>query len=213
MGKNSAVGKKSGKGKILDAGDNRFFMVEEMHRKTFEKAVKDRKADEKMIPLCRFVSKTKNFFTSSSCAGRIILLQLPKNENKLDASFHRKWHKKVSEKELWTGIDAKTVGELWFKLDPFILHIGGKDLEGAKKILECMAKAGVKRGGIIVAKPGKFLIEMQGTQGMAFPVKKDNEVLVDKAYIKYILARANKKLEKNYLLLKKLEKVFRKELK
>jgi len=191
----------------------RFSMVKERHKKTFEKAVKEGKADKQMHSLCRFVSLSKEFFTSSSCAGRIILLQLPKNENKREASFHRKWHRKVGEKEIWEGIEAETKGELWFKLDPFILHIGAAKLEGARKILECMKKAGVKRGGIIVAKPGKFLVEMQGTQAIAFPVKRGKKALVGKEFLEYILDRANEKLGQNYEMLKRLEKVFRQELK
>jgi tRNA wybutosine-synthesizing protein 3 len=201
MGKDSLLGK------------NRFSMVKETHRKSLEKAIREKKADELMHSVCGFIASTKGFFTSSSCAGRIILLQLPFDENKRDASFHRKWHRKVGEKELWKAVEEKTAGELWFKLDPFILHIGTKDLKAARKILECMKKAGVKRGGVIVAKEGKFLVEMQGTQVIAFPVKKDEKVLVGKDFMAYALKRANEKLGKNYALLKKLEKVFRKELK
>ena len=195
------------------AGIERFTMVKTMHKKSMEKAIAEKKADLQIIPLCRFVSKTKHFFTSSSCAGRIILLQLPKGESKREACFHRKWHCVVKEKELWEGIDAETSGELWFKLDPFIFHVGADSLENSKKVLAAMTKAGVKRGGIIVAKPGKFLVELQGSQGIAFPIKKGKKVLVEKEYMKYILERANEKLEKNYALLKRLEKEFRKELK
>jgi len=194
-------------------GLERFTMVKVMHKKSLETAIAEKKADLQIISLCKFVSKTKHFFTSSSCAGRIILLQLPEGESKRDACFHEKWHRVVKEKELWKGIDAETKGELWFKLDPFIFHVGADTLENGKKVLAAMTKAGVKRGGIIVAKPGKFLVELQGSQGIAFPVKKGKKVLVEKEYMKYILERANEKLEKNYKLLKRLEKEFRKELK
>jgi len=209
MGKGKSTGKFAKKD---FAGAERFSMVKDMHRKSLEKAIKEKKADRQIIPLCKFVSKTKHYFTSSSCAGRIILLQLPKDENKLGAFFHRKWHRKVREKELWQGIKADTRGELWFKLDPFILHIGADSLENAKKVLSHIKKAGIRRGGIMVAKPGKFLIEMQGSQGISFPVKKGKTVLVEEYYLKYVLERANQKLEKNYELLKRLEIVLREEL-
>lgn len=212
MGKDSGLGKGKFAGKKNLAGMERFSMVKEMHRKSLGKAIREKKADRQMIPLCKFVSGTKHYFTSSSCAGRIILLQLPEDENKLEAFFHRKWHRRVMGKELWEGIRAETRGELWFKLDPFILHIGADSLENAKKVLRHIKKSGVRRGGIMVAKPGKFLIEMQGSQGISFPVKKGKKVLVEEDYMKYVLERANQKLEKNYSLLKRLEKVFREEL-
>ncbi len=193
------------KKKNLEPAKNRFEMVKALHKRSLEKAIEEKKADKLAIPMCKFVSRTKNFFTSSSCAGRIILLQLPEDESKKDACFHRKWHRKIKEKELWEGINAESKGNLWFKLDPFILHIGANTIENARTILKIMKETGIKRGGIIVAKPGKFLIELQGTQVMSFPVKKEKEAVIDKEYMNYALGIANKKLERNYALLKKLE--------
>ncbi|MFH1256159.1 MAG: hypothetical protein V1494_02595 [Candidatus Diapherotrites archaeon] len=200
------------KGKNESLADSRFAMVKKMHRGTFEKAEAEGKADRQLLPLCRFVAKTNGFFTSSGCAGRILLLGLKKGEDKKGSYFHRKWHRAVSLKEVLEGINEKTQGELWFRLDPFILHIGAKDLDGAERILKAMKLAGVKRGGITVAKPGKFLIELQGSQFMALPVKKGKKVLAEKSLMKFIVEKSNKKLKWNYERLKALEKQFRKEL-
>ena len=190
----------------------RFAMVKRHHAETFAKALAEGKMDLQMVPLCRFVAKTKKFFTSSCCSGRIVLLEMPENGKKCETDFHRKWHGKVSFRELWDGIVEPTAGELWFKLDGFILHIGTDSLENARTILAVMKLAGVKRGGIIVAKQGKFLVEMQGTESMSFPVKSENEIIVEKAFMKRILAKANKKLAKNYAKLKAFEKACRKNL-
>jgi tRNA(Phe) wybutosine-synthesizing methylase Tyw3 len=65
----------------------------------------------------------------------------------------------------------------------------------------------------MVAKPGKFLIELQGNQGIALPVKKGKSALVEKKHLRYILRRANEKLAKNYRHLKKLEREFAEALK
>jgi tRNA wybutosine-synthesizing protein 3 len=198
---------------MMVAGGGRFAMVKARHTETFEKAACGGKADRQAISLCRFVAKTKNYFTSSSCAGRIILLELPKGGSKKDANFHRKWHCSTSFGKVKKALAENTRGVLWFKLDPFILHIGAKNIGGAAKILSAMKKAGVKRGGIIVAKEGKFLIELQGTESMALPVKKDSKMLVDESYLRFIVAEANRKLARNYKRLKKLEQEFRRALK
>ncbi len=192
----------------------RFEMVKERHKKSFFDAVKKRKADKQMISLCRYISKTKNFFTSSSCAGRIVLLDTEKSGGKKEAAFHDKWHRKISLKELIKGINKKQKEEeLWFKLDPFILHLGTNSLENAKKILEATKKAGIRRAGIMVAKEGKFIVELIGSQAMAFPVKIKNKVLVEEEYLKRIVKKANQKLEKNYFQLKEFEKIVKKTLK
>ncbi|MFH1239975.1 MAG: hypothetical protein V1672_02055 [Candidatus Diapherotrites archaeon] len=191
----------------------RFEMIKKRHLTTFQQAVSDGKADKKMISLCKFVSKTKNYFTSSSCSGRILLLALDRDEKKKVSAFHRKWHRKVKFKEVREALDEKTPYSVWLKQEAFILHIGAGDLKHAKKILSVMTKSGIKRGGIIVAKPGKFIVELQGTQGLAVPVKIENEILVSDEYLKQLVDIANEKFDKNDTALKRFEKVARDELK
>ena len=192
----------------------RFRMIKTRHRTSFEKACEDGKADALFIPFCKFVSKTKNYFTSSCCSGRILLLGLKgKKQNKKDSYFHFKSHEKVNFEDVWKALHENTVGELWFKAEPFILHIGTKNLVHAEKILNAMKNAGIKRGGIIVAKPGKFLIELMGTQGITLPVKKEKKILVSKEFFDLLVTCANKKLDKNLKQLKRTEKELKKVLK
>ena len=191
--------------KKINAGIVRFAAVKERHRSTFQEAVEKNLADEKLVPLCSFVAETKNFFTSSGCAGRILLIQLPKGESKQDASFHRRWHRKISFKEAKQALNEKTKGEVWLKMEPFILHIGTNSLENARKILRVMYKAGIKRGGMIVAKEGKFLVELQGTQEMSVPVKHREKILVDDGFLRFLVKKANEKLGKNYAMLERFE--------
>ncbi len=195
----------------MNKAETRFKMVKERHKKSFLKAVKEKKADKQMIPLCMNISKTKKYFTSSSCAGRILLLEVNKQGSKKKAAFHAKWHKKIKLKELIKEIKkTQKEEELWFKLDPFILHIGTNSLENAKKILQICRKTGIRRAGIMTAEEGKFIIELIGTQSMSFPAKIKNKILLEKEYFKITLNKANKKLEKNYEQLKKLEKNLKK---
>ncbi len=184
----------------------RFRMIKARHKGTFEKALAEGKVDPQMIRYCKFVAGTKDYFTSSCCSGRILLLDLPKGEDKLGSRFHRKWHRTVKFKELWEGLNDESQGEVWFKQEPFILHLGCPDLDRAQKILEAMKKTGIKRGGIMYADEGKWMIELVGSQNISVPVKKGKKVLVEKKHLEYLLKRANEKLKKNYALLKKFEK-------
>ena len=184
----------------------RFRMIKERHKGTFEKALGEGKVDPQMKSLCRFVAGTMDYFTSSCCSGRIMLIDLPKGEDKLGSRFHRKWHRTVAFNELWVGLNDESQGEVWFKQEPFILHIGCPDLERAQKVLQAMKKTGLKRGGIMFAAEGKWMLELMGTQNLAVPVKKGAKVLIERDYLKHLLQRANEKLKKNYALLKKFEK-------
>ncbi len=198
----------------MNKAETRFKMIKERHKKTFFTAVKEKKADKQMISLCNYITKTKNYFTSSSCAGRIVLLDLGKDGNKREAAFHSKWHRKIKIRELKKALEKKQKEEeLWFKMDSFILHLGTNSMENAKKILNATKETGIRRAGIMVAEEGKFIIELIGTQSMAFPVKIKEKVLVDEKYLNKAIEKANQKLEKNYNQLKKFEKIVKKRLK
>ena len=189
---------------------NRFGMLKVHNSSELEKAIAERKADRKIQSFCRWINSLENYFTSSSCAGRIVLLDVESVGEKQPKAFHRKWHRKVRLVEIIEALSERTRGkELWFKLDPFILHIGARDLESARKILKAMREAGVKRGGIILAQKEKFLVELQGTNVMALPLKHEGKALVEDSYIKFVVNQANEKLEENYKRLELFEKACR----
>ncbi len=193
----------------LEKQKTRFKMVKKRHSETYLKAKQEGKVDKQLISLWDAVLESTKFFSSSGCAGRILLLGLPKNATKKEAFFHRKFHRQVSLKEILEGIAENEKGELWFKQEPFILHIGCENISGARELLKAMRRAGIKRGGIMVAEQGKFIIECQGTQGMSLPVKKGKIQIVGKEAIEELVKEANKKLEKNYADLKQIEKEIR----
>ena len=184
----------------------RFEMVKERHTQTLQTALKQKKVDPQAIGLGLFLEKTKNYFTSSTCSGRIVLLKVNKQETKQDSAFIAKWHATTTIEKIWKALSEKTPGEIWFKQEPFILHIGCMDFENAKKLLAIAKECGIKRAGINSAKEGKFMLELIGTQNIAFPVKKGATILFEKKQLKYIVKRANEKLEKNYAQLEKFEK-------
>jgi len=188
-------------------------MIKQHNKAEFEKAVAEKKADKLIIPLCSFINSLPEFFSSSSCAGRIMLLKTDAKESKREAAFHAKWHRKVKQPELMREIGKKTGSpELWLKQEPFILHLGTNNLANANRLLQCCRKAGIKRAGIMVAEEEKFILEIIGTQNLALPVKKKNNILAEEKYLKFVLEKANAKLERNYALLKKFEKTLKQEL-
>ncbi len=197
--------------KAEKGGKSRFAMVKERHRRTYEDALSQGKVDAQMRGLCGFVAKTGGFYTSSCCSGRIILLE-KRGERKIDTFFHRKWHRPVEQDEFLEGVREKTAGEVLLKVDPFILHIGCETLDGANRVLGAMKRAGVKRGGIILAEPGKFIIELQGTEKMDVPLKDGEKSFAGEGYLLYLLKKANALLGRNYKRLSRLEQEFCKSL-
>jgi tRNA wybutosine-synthesizing protein 3 len=197
----------------MSSAESRFKMLKKHHTSTFEKAKKDGKMDLEFIPLCDFITTTKEFFTSSCCAGRIVLVGLDKKESKKESAFHRKWHRKVSFDEVKEGVEKYAGEVLWFKQEPFIFHVVASNLENAKKLLVASGNAGAKKSGINVAKEGKFLIEMLGAHNITLPIKENGKIMISDNALNYIVKKANQKFVKNQQALKKLAREIKKELK
>jgi tRNA wybutosine-synthesizing protein 3 len=165
------------------------------------------KWDEKIIPLCKKINSKENYYTTSSCSGRILLMidQEKKGEN----LFLFVSHDKISFKKLKDEIELalKKNKNVKFKLEPCILHISCENLEDAEKLFEIGKNAGWKRVGIIGTRNG-FTFELNSTEKLEFPIIQNKKILVDDEFLKIILEDANEKLEKCWMKIKKLEKEF-----
>jgi len=189
----------------------RFQMIKQHHKETYLEAKKIGRMDNDFIPICDYIIKTKNYFTSSSCAGRISLISLGEEETKKESAFYRKWHREVKKKEIIEAINNFEGKVLWFKQEPLILHLGTNTLDNSRKILSACEKAGIKRAGIKVAKEGRFIVEMLGSQNITTPIK-EGKITAEEKYIEYLVKKANEKFRKNQEQIKKLEKIIKKEL-
>jgi len=195
------------------------------------------KWDEKIISLCKKINSKENYYTTSSCSGRIMLMidQEKKGEN----LFLFVSHDKISFKELKKELDKivspptrdltsiirsppPTLGKrvikgekileiknlkIKFKLEPAIIHIACKTLEDAEELFEIGKNAGWKRLGIIGTRNG-FTFELNSTEKLEFPIIKNKKILVDDEFLRIIVDDANKKLEMSWMKIKKLEKEF-----
>lgn len=167
-----------------------------------EKALKERKADEQIVPLLNSINQNKNLVTTSSCFGRIVLLQFDLDQRKKTSKFYKKWHRIVDPEEVelaLCGYSEKKM--LWFKVEPFILHVAAKDEESAHRFLDKMRRAGVKRGGIQGVQNDRITIEVHGTTYMSFPVEHIEGDWEE------IIKTANRMMGLNISQVKKLEKI------
>ncbi|MGB9719412.1 MAG: tRNA-wybutosine modification methyltransferase TYW3 [Candidatus Anstonellales archaeon] len=122
--------------------------------------------DEEILDLVCAINEKNGCVTSSSCAGRILLLE---GTSKGDAKHYKKWHSLPAKKEIENAIknyEGKKI--LWLRVEPFILHVFAKDLDSAMEFMRRAKNAGVKRGGIQYSK-NFYFIEIQGTAGLNMP--------------------------------------------
>jgi len=163
------------------------------------------KIDEKIKPLLNKINNKKQFYTTSSCSGRIVLIKASdKKENNL---FLWVSHKKTNLKELKNQLDKTKnyKGLVYFKQEPVILHIACNSLEDAQTLVDKAKFLGYKQSSIIASKK-RIIIELRSTEKIEIPITNRGKILVNDEFLKILVKESNKKLKRTWGKIKKLEK-------
>ena len=111
-------------------------------------------------------------------------------------SSHEKVNlKKIKFDELLKEIPREDV---WFRVEPVILHITCGNLERAKKLLNTARDIGFRRSGIISVGKNRIVIELISTERIETIISKKGKLLVDEGYFKALIEEGNKKLERTW---------------
>jgi tRNA wybutosine-synthesizing protein 3 len=163
------------------------------------------KWDRKIKLLCDKINLVNDFYTTSSCSGRVLLMI--EQDKKGKDLFLKTWHDKISfnivRKELNEFAKRKEI--IKFKLEPPIIHVACRDLKKASVMLERAKSLGFKRSSILTCERNIF-IELNSTDKLEFPVIKNGKILVNDEFLKLIVKISNEKLEKGWKKIRKLEK-------
>jgi tRNA wybutosine-synthesizing protein 3 len=182
-----------------------------IRRKEQQMLKKDRSSigqiDSKIKNLCDLINSMNNYYTTSSCSGRIaILLDSPRKEEGL---FLFRTHEKTNAIEILDILkESSSKSEdkiVIFKQEPCIITIACRTREDAEVILEiAREKAGWKNSGIMSSK--RNICELRSTEHLALPIMKNKKILVDDEFIEVLVEESNLRLEKTWEKIEKLEK-------
>ncbi len=159
-------------------------------KKTFlEKPDQSKKGspDEKIIPLVELINRKEEYYTTSSCSGRVYLWKGGGRKNEMERLkvSHDLIDEKFFEIEEGQGfkIDEKLV---WLRLEPMILHVACQDMESANLLLEKARKLCKKSS--LLSLQNKIIIEIRSSQFIEMPLWKDGECLFpDKGLLKELV--------------------------
>ena len=165
-------------------------MTFENQKKVFLKRLdKSKKGsiDKEIITLIKKINKNPNYYTTSSCSGRIVLI----TSGKKPAKWVFLSHKQVTFKQIKSVNLPKK--DIWFKQEPFIIHIACRTIDDAQKLLNKARSVGLKRSGIQSIR--KNIIEIISTEHLETPIAEKGKLLIDDNYLKILVKQANKKLK------------------
>lgn len=162
--------------------------------------------DEKIAKLCEKINSLENYYTTSSCSGRIVVMvDQDKKEKDL---FMKVYHDLISFSQLKKDLNEIIKEKIKFKLEPCILHVVCKTLKDAQRLLDKAKLSGWKRSGLIsFAK--NIVLELNSTEKLEFPIISGGKFIVDDEFLKIIVLESNKKLEKSWEKIEKLLESFK----
>lgn len=168
--------------------------------------------DNAIKEIIKEINSKSDCYTTSSCAGRIVLLEMKSNKkNECNWIFMK--HNKVTINEIINSLkryqNKKIKNQVWFKQQPLILHVACRDVESAKKLLDASRKV-FKHSGILSITGRKVIVEIIGNERIETIVA-DKYFAANDKYIKELVKYANdnfvenkNKSKKFLVLIKKL---------
>ncbi len=169
------------------------------------RALAEDRVDRDIIPLLEKINALDNYFTTSSCSGRISVMEMPHFGDKLNSVWLGKWHREVFIEEVFEAIGRHRSGQLWFLVRSPILHVAARTMEDAVKLLNLSIGLGFKYSSIKSVSHRKLLVEIRSTERMDVPLGEDGELWVSEEYIGRIVNLANAQVRRFKGKLKRLE--------
>ena len=160
------------------------------------KAKNENKADEKILPILDIINRSDDYYTSSSCAGRIVLLEIPGIGDKKNAKFLGKWHRIIQPEEILSSMKNAKTGQLWLLAQSPILHIAAKTSVAADRMVKTAVASGFKHSGLksIV---GKIVVEICSTERLDSPIGMNGVLFCDDEYLQLLVDIANDVINKS----------------
>lgn len=151
--------------------------------------------DARILQLVEALNRKQEYYTTSSCAGRIMLL-IP-GRTKQDTNWLFVSHEPVTLLQLKKATASLPKKDVWLRQEAMILHVCCKGIEDASRLLLLSREAGFKRSGII-SLGKRIVVEIVGTSHFETIIASKGKLLLGDNVLKLLVAEANKRLKKNF---------------
>ncbi|XP_026535125.1 tRNA wybutosine-synthesizing protein 3 homolog isoform X2 [Notechis scutatus] len=137
--------------------------------------------DEPIEEIVRLLNSRETFCTTSSCSGRVVVLEQPP----------------AAPPAAFTALQ-KAAADAIFKFEPFVLHVQCQDLEDAQLLHTVSIEAGFRNSGITVSRKGKIMMAVRSTHCLEVPLTQKGRLMVSEEYVDFVIQVANQKMEENW---------------
>nr|XP_019960819.1 PREDICTED: tRNA wybutosine-synthesizing protein 3 homolog [Paralichthys olivaceus] len=155
--------------------------------------------DQDITHVVSLLNSREEFFTTSSCSGRTILIDGGPESSGVQKQ-NRTWlfvsHQQCTPDDLRSCLE-KSTGDAVLKFEPFVLHVQCRRLEDAQLMHSVAINSGFRNSGLTVGKAGKIITAVRSTHGLEVPLTHEGKLLVGHEYLNFLSQTANQKMEEN----------------
>jgi len=156
----------------------------------FDKALLEKQVDYEIIPILKLINSYDDFYTSSSCYGRIVLLEIPNIGDKKNAKWLGKWHSKITLDDILISFNFASKGQLWVLAQSPIIHVYSKNQDAADKLIKAAISCGFKHSGFKSIEKN-IVLEIASTERLDAPIGNDGHLYCSDDYINLIVKISN----------------------
>jgi tRNA wybutosine-synthesizing protein 3 len=169
-----------------------------------ENAKNNGEVDSGILPILDLINSLDEYYTSSSCYGRVVLLEIPVIGDKKNAKWLGKWHHKIKSDDVFSAVKDAKKGQLWLLAQSPIIHVVCKDVKSADKLLKLSVSCGFKHSGL-KSVDRKIVVEVLSTERLDAPVGRDGSLFCDEEYLGLLVDVANDVISKSIGKLSRFE--------
>ncbi len=171
-------------------------------------AMREGKVDEDIIDLLLLINSIRGVYTTSSCSGRIGIIEEPALGAKPLSRWLIKVHREMGFEEAKRALEKAKEGLIFLKSQPPIFHVVAEDVEKAKKLHELGLASGFKYTTFKVIS-NRYLVEINATEYLTAPLGRDGKILVSDDYLRFALEIGNSMLRRSKGRLPRLMRNFK----
>ncbi|XP_044296866.1 tRNA wybutosine-synthesizing protein 3 homolog isoform X2 [Varanus komodoensis] len=163
--------------------------------------------DEPIEGIVRLLNEHDSFCTTSSCSGRMVVMEQPSlpppaeattgfEIQKQNCTWLMVTHQTCAIEDVLTALKRATDDAI-FKFEPFVLHVQCQDLQDAQLLHMVAIEAGFRNSGITVGRKGKIMMAVRSTHCLEVPLSQKGKLMVSEEYVDFVIQVANQKMDEN----------------
>ncbi len=176
------------------------------NKKTFlTKLDKSKKGDidQRALPLLNAINQLPNYYTTSSCSGRVYLWTGSGKKN--ETQWLKVSHDLIDDS--FFTLSQPTPNLVWLRFEPFILHICCKDLKSANYLLNEAHLLYKKSSLLSISK--KIILEIRSSELIEMPLYDNHHLLFDQEF-SYLTQLINQRMVNMWQRMDKFEEMIQK---